>query len=248
MVVGLGLCTSATVPAVAQESHRLTPEDVVPGVWGAMYLPDDDGPSTGIVVLHGSSGIGPNYSGFGATLAQHGFVALVLDYYRETGNARIGSEEKLELWPVWQETLVNAVQHLERHPRVTPGRLGLVGFSRGAFLAVSVAGQLPQVKAVVDFYGGGGGGPASLENDVSGLPPLLILHGEDDGVVPVSFAHRLNDAAQAAGAEVELHTYSGVGHAFNLPSYPSRYDAEVAADAFDRTVLFLRSRLEREIR
>jgi carboxymethylenebutenolidase len=233
---------------MSQEIRRLTPEDVMPGVWGAMYLPDGDGPSTGIVVLHGASGIGPNYSGFGATLAQHGFVALVLDYYRETGNAPIGSEQKLERWPVWQETLVNAARYLEQHPRVVPGRIGLVGFSRGAFLAVSTAGRLPQVKAVVDFYGGGGGGPAPLEDDVRGLPPLLILHGEDDGIVPVSFAHRLRDAAQVAGGEVELHTYSAVGHAFNLPSYPSRHNAEIAADAFDRTILFLRTRLEGGIR
>jgi carboxymethylenebutenolidase len=213
-----------------------------------MYLPDGDGPGPGVVVLHGASGIGPNYSGFGANLAQHGFVALVLDYYRETGNAPIGSELKLERWPVWQETLVNAVRYLEHHPRVATGRIGLVGFSRGAFLAVSTAGRLPEVKAVVDFYGGGGGGPAPLEDDVRDLPPLLILHGEDDDIVPVAFAHRLRDATRAAGGEVEFQIYSAVGHVFNLPSYQSRYNAEIAADAFDRTIVFLRTRLENGIR
>jgi dienelactone hydrolase len=50
-----------------------------------------------------------------------------------------------------------------------------VGYSRGAFLAVSVASSIPKVAAVVDFYGGGPAGSGD-EKDWR-FPPLLILHG-----------------------------------------------------------------------
>ena len=175
-------------------------------------------------------------------ISDYGFVILTIDYYAETDGRPTSFLEKLEAWPGYQETVRKAVDYLQSLPSVSGQPVGLIGFSRGAFLAISVASSLPSVAAVVSFYGGGGGGPASLQEDVLGLPPVLILHGDADMAVPVSFAYELRDAVEAMGGEAELHVYKGAGHSFNAP-FVSTYSEEAADDAHRRTIEFLRRQL-----
>ncbi len=226
----------------AVEPARPARSQLAPGVWGVLVSPDDTAPHAGVVLLHGAIGWRPELVDFASVLADYGFAVLTIDYYAEAGRTPTGSAAKLEAWPDYQAAVRNAVGYLQSLPSVSGQPVGLVGFSRGAFLAVSVASSLPSVHAVVAFYGGGGGGPASLEEDVQGLPPVLILHGDADAVVPVSFAHALRDAVVASGGEAELHIYAGAGHSFNAP-FASTYSAKAADDAHGRTIEFLRRRL-----
>lgn len=226
----------------ADEPAKQLPSQLAPGVWGVLESPRGKGPHPGVVLLHGARGWYPEIVDLASGLSDHGFVALAIDYYAETDQTPSGSLEKLEAWPGYQAAVRNAVKYVQSLPAVSGEPVGLVGFSRGAFLAVSVASSTPGVGAVVDFYGGGGGGPASLEEDVQGLPPTLILHGDADTVVPVSFAYALRDALAGANGEFELHVYAGAGHSFNAPSL-STYSAEAADDAHRRTIEFLREQL-----
>jgi carboxymethylenebutenolidase len=234
----LALCSGGC----ATEPGSPAPSELAPGVWGVLVSPEDDDLHAGVVLLHGAVGWHPELVDLASVLADSGFVALAIDYYAEADRTAVGSAEKLEAWPVYQTAVRNAVSYLESLPSVAGQPFGLVGFSRGAFLAVSVASSTPGVKAVVDFYGGGGGGPAPLEEDVRDLPPVLILHGDADTIVPLRFAYALRDAVAAAGGEAELHVYAGAKHAFNLPHSPD-YSADAARDAHRRTVEFLRRRL-----
>jgi dienelactone hydrolase len=196
-------------------------------------------------VLPGASGWRPEYVEIAERFAEAGFTALAVNYYAETGGASIGSEEKLQRWESWRRTVQAAVVYLERMPSVAAGRIGLVGYSRGAFLAVSTAGSIPGVKAVIDFYGGGGGGTLPLKREVRGLPPILIVHGERDSVVPVSFAQELRNAVLEAGGAVEMHLLPGTDHAFNLP-WSSTYSRESDETSLALALEFLRLRLGRE--
>lgn len=234
-----------TVPSVvaAQRSMRLTEPGVSPAVWGSLVASKGPGPHPAVILLHGSSGWRAEYVDIAQRFADAGFDALVLDYYAETGGAEVGSGEKLEKWESWRHTLQAAVGYLRGMPSVAGDRIALVGYSRGAFLAVSVAGSLPAVKAVVDFYGGGGGGTLTLEQEVRGLPPLLIVHGEKDSVVPVSFAEALRSAVLEAGGQVDMHLLRDEGHAFNLPWSPT-YSKESDERSFGLVLEFLRVTLE----
>lgn len=232
VVSGVGAVNLATPPG----------SELAAGVWGVLEAPAGPGPYPGVIVLHGSAGWRPEYAIFAKELSDSGFAVLALDYYREIGSSAIGSEEKLEKWPAYQGAVRRAVEYLGSVPGVSDGPIGLVGFSRGAFLAVSVGSSTARVGAIVDLYGGGGGGVDPIEEEVQGLPPLLILHGEADSIVPVRFAEALRDAVAESGGEAEMHLYPRVGHAFNLPSSPT-YSEESAADSFRRTVMFLRERL-----
>jgi len=222
---------------------RLTPADVRPGVHGRLYRPPGGGSHPAVILLHGAGGIRPKQHAYAESLAAHGYVTLVLDYYAETGPAPAGSDRRLKLWPAWQETVRNAVTYLQKMRGVRPNHIGLVGFSRGAFLAVGTAGSLPAVKAVVAYYGGGGGGRTSLEDDARDLPPTLILHGDADRVVPVSFAYALHEALAARGRPVEIQIYPGARHGFDIDQDPERYDVRATEDARRRTLAFLERQL-----
>ena len=51
----------------------------------------------------------------------------------------------------------------------------------------------------------------------AGDPPLLVIHGAEDGVVPVEQIERFAKKAQAVEVPIETHTKAGWGHAFALP-------------------------------
>ncbi len=236
------LLSATAIVATAQEPERLSGPDISPAVWGVIQTPRLPGTHPGVIILPGAAGWRPIYADAARTLAESGFVALALDYYAETGPAAVGSQEKLAKWPKWQAAVRNAAAYLQELPSVAGRNIGLVGYSRGAFLAVSVAASMPAVSAVVDFFGGGGGGPDPLDAEVRNFPPLLILHGEADTVVPVRFARQLRDAVIREGGEVEMHLYRGVQHAFNAPIYQT-FSEPAASDAWKRAVEFLQRRL-----
>lgn len=222
--------------------HQLTGAGVSPAVWGVLELPQTPGPHEAVILLPGSYGWRPDYARFARTFADSGFVALAIDYYAESGRGGSHAEASRN-WPVWQATVRNAVAYLDTLPQVSGRHIGLVGYSRGAFLAISVAGSEPAVRAVVDFYGGGSDSDPA-EDQIPGFPPLLILHGEADTEVPVELAHRLYARMKAHGGEVEMHLYPGAQHVFNGP-WAATYSAPDDADAWKRTIEFLRRRLAR---
>lgn len=66
---------------------------------------------------------------------------------------------------------------------------------------------------------------------VSGdAPPTVLLHGEDDEVVPAASSRALAEAMEAAGDAIELRTYPGADHVFLHSSY---WYSEVREDVFD---------------
>jgi len=210
-------------------------------VWGVLEIPRLPGTHPGVVVLHGASGWRPSYALYARALADSGFVALAINYFAETGRDTAWGQST-RMWLDWQAAIGSAVEYLRSLPSVSKERLGLVGFSRGAFLAVSVASSIPGMRAVVDFFGGINTSTISLENQTRNFPPLLILHGDADTIVPVRFAYQLGQAVMARGGEVEMHLYSGAHHGFNATGGPTFNDS-AASDSFKHTIEFLRRRL-----
>ena len=237
-VLATALTSGCTDPAL--RPRRLTAEGVSPPVWGVLERPTTPGPHPAVLLLHGSAGWRSGYAELARTYADSGFVALAIDYYAETGR-RVAPEDGLAAWRTWQATVRQATAWLAAHPAVAGHPVALVGYSRGAFLAISVAGDLPGVGAVVDYYGGGSDDDPPA-GQLAHYPPTLILHGDADQDVSVNLAHRLHDRLTNGGGTVEMHLYPGIGHAFNFP-WKATYDSAASADAWRRTMDFLRREL-----
>jgi carboxymethylenebutenolidase len=110
------------------------------------------------------------------------------------------------------------------------GRVGVVGYCWGGYIAWMSACRLPGFACAIPYYGGG------MLDAVGETPrcPVLAHFGERDTVIPVDGVRKFAAAHPAA----QIHIYAA-DHGFNCDQRGS-YDAEAAALARDRTLAFLR--------
>ncbi len=196
------------------------------------FLPSTDSLRFPTVIgLYGFGGGSFSMAEPAAQLAEQGFAVYLLHYFDRTG---VVAQEKSAIvmnFPVWMKTLWDAISFVEQQPQVDRERIGLVGFSLGGYLAVCGAAIDPRVKAVVEFFGGM---PKEMKLFVRRLCPMLILHGEDDAIIPVSEAHHLQEVLAKKNVAHEVKIYPGAGHGF---------DGEIWKDARVRSLAFLKKYL-----
>jgi acetyl esterase/lipase len=53
-----------------------------------------------------------------------------------------------------------------------------------------------------------------IEHVTPHFPPVMLLHGDADKVVPVSASRRFEERVRAVGGKVDLHIYAGLPHGF----------------------------------
>lgn len=106
-----------------------------------------------------------------------------------------------------QEDLRGALAFLALQPSLDPARLGVVGYSFGAIVALAVAAVYPQVKALCAISPPFG--PNLPQPDTWGLKPKLIVTGDADPFVqPLSlekWAHSLPQPAEFRSFEETDH-------------------------------------------
>jgi len=145
-----------------------------------------------------------------------------------TGTAGVADKQTaVRNFPVWGKTVWDSISHVASRPEVDAQRIGLLGFSLGAYLALSVAAVDARVKAVVDFFGGM---PREMKLFIRRLCPTLILHGESDATVPVAEAYHLQQLLEKKATPYEIQIYPNAGHGFS---------GEIWQDAKARTLSFL---------
>ncbi|MBM3583448.1 MAG: phospholipase [Alphaproteobacteria bacterium] len=91
-------------------------------------------------------------------------------------------------------------------------RLALVGFSQGAMMALHVGLRRARACAAVLGYSGALIGAETLADAVRAHPPILLIHGDADQVVPVSSLHEALGDLVEAGVPAEFHVARGIGH------------------------------------
>ncbi len=230
----LAVDTTASVPAPAVTSVPILESTAVfPSrdrrITVECFAPATPGPHPVVLVLHGSGGM--DLGGFlfreqARRLARQGYLALVPHYFDRTGTRIADVGTMVRRFPDWLETLSDLTTFAVTMRGADPGRVGLVGYSLGGFLALSLATLDPRIDAVVEYYGGL---PDELADRAGSLPPTLVLHGTADGIVPVAEAHRLLERLEAVGVPHESRLYPGAGHGFLGASHR---DSVARAEAF----------------
>ncbi|WP_172328644.1 alpha/beta hydrolase [Mangrovicoccus sp. HB161399] len=95
---------------------------------------------------------------------------------------------------------------------VSPENFYLFGFSQGTMLSLYVAPRRDEAIGGVVGFSGRLLRPETLEAEAKVKPPVILIHGDSDEVVPYSALREAGDALAAAGFQVFAHTMKGTGH------------------------------------
>jgi phospholipase/carboxylesterase len=93
--------------------------------------------------------------------------------------------------------------------------LALVGFSQGTMMSLHVGLRRSRAPACIVGYSGALAGPERLKAEIRALPPVLMVHGAADDMLPVSRMHEAVQALGEAGLAVQWHVSPGLGHSID---------------------------------
>ena len=114
--------------------------------------------------------------------------------------------------------------------RVAPAQTMLIGFSQGTMIALHVAPRRMEMLAGVIGFSGRLLAPERLSTEVLSKPPILLVHGDLDNVVPPADMLRAATALSEAGFDVATHSSRGTAHG-------------IAPDGLTLALAFLRKHL-----
>lgn len=95
---------------------------------------------------------------------------------------------------------------------LAPSQVALVGFSQGTMMSLYTAPHRAQPLAGVVGFSGALLGAELLAAEVKAKPPVCLIHGTADEVVPFGAMAHAEDALKAAGLPVEAHARPHLGH------------------------------------
>lgn len=240
--------------------------DVLPGL---CFLPDDRTPNPwpGIVVAANAGGIKlTQYHTYCEKLADKGFAVLLVDASGYPESLTPGPDTWRRMpYHVWAwinhlsvvarlavshdwyvRNIARSVEFLQSQPRVARGRIAVSAFSQSANAALTYASGRTNVAGVV---WNNGGWPWVLPYEPSKLPPVLIFHGEADGVYNVRYARKLSHELQEAHRDFECYLYPGERHMFNVYydlDKPGDENNPVITSCFSHLVSFLERVLSKQ--
>jgi carboxymethylenebutenolidase len=139
------------------------------------------------------------------------------------------------VWAV--AALKKVVDYLVQQPGVD-GRIGVVGFCFGGTYSFALAAADDRIRASVPFYGA----PPAATDLAAIQCPVYAFYGATDERLMESLPQVTADMKDA-GVGFLSHTYDNAGHAFFNDTNATTYRADVASDAWSRTIEFLRGTL-----
>lgn len=107
-------------------------------------------------------------------------------------------------------------------------KLILVGFSQGTMLSLHVGLRRETPPLGIVGFSGALAGPEHLPGEIAGTPPVLLVHGDADDVVPVQALANARAALGAADVPTQWHISTGTAHG-------------IAPDGLEKAVGFLSS-------
>lgn len=199
-----------------------------------------------VIFLHGYGANGADLMGLAETLAPH--LPDTLFLAPDAPERCEGTPYGLQWFPIpWidgsseemaRDGLMRAAQDLDAfltgvmvEEDLLPEQVMILGFSQGSMMALHVAPRRDEALAGVVAFSGRLLEPEALAEKVQSRPPVLLIHGDRDEVVPVQAMPQAAEALQEAGwTEVFAHVMKGTGHG-------------IAPDGLSVALAFIRERL-----
>jgi phospholipase/carboxylesterase len=101
--------------------------------------------------------------------------------------------------------------------KLPPSALALVGFSQGTMMALHVGLRRPTPPAAIVGYSGlfvlpNNAAPEVVAGEIKSRPPVLLIHGDQDELIPVQALFHATQALAALEVPTEWHISPGIGH------------------------------------
>jgi dienelactone hydrolase len=179
-----------------------------------------------VVMLHGVDGMveesEKEVRKLAALIADDGYLVFIPHYLDPApGSTTMASREVLVQRTIqassYRPRVAAAVDYALAQPGADTTRVGIVGLSLGGGLALWYAESAPagKVKAVIDYFGHIG--DQAIYTDAGKLPPTLVFHNHDDGIVDRSMSEKLIAALVTKGIVHDSEIYGE-------PPYPERWN------------------------
>ena len=197
-----------------------------------LYAPRGEPNGAALVMLHGGTGFEMNAILFDAhaiQLASRGYWVMLPAYFDADAPAQ---GRRLVNARAWRQAALDAAAQLADTAGVSPDRVSLWGYSRGAGVALAAATEPGSpIRSAVLAAGGG-----EVEESLAGRDlSFLLMHARRDEAVPVRATLDLAADLRQAGAMVEVEALDFEGH---------QYDLSTWCAVMNRTRTFLESRPE----
>lgn len=196
----------------------------------------------GIVVVHENRGLNPYIEDVAKRAAIAGFITIAPDALTPLGgypgNDDAGREMQSKLDKnKMLEDFIAAYSYLKDHKDCN-GKVGVVGFCFGGWIANMMAVRIPALAAAVPFYGTQ---PAAEDVPKIKAPLLLQYAALDTRITDGAAAYE--EALKANGKEFTAYVYPNVNHGFHNDTTP-RFDKAAAELAWQRTIDFFNEKLK----
>ncbi len=135
--------------------------------------------------------------------------------------------------PTLERFIAGELRRLE----LAPSALALVGFSQGTMMALHVGLRSAAPPAAIVGYSGllvapPDGDLDAFAAEISARPPVLLVHGEDDDLIPAQALFQAAQGLAALDVPVQWHLSAGIGHGIDPEGL--RHGGEFLAHNFAR--------------
>jgi dienelactone hydrolase len=192
------------------------------------YLAYDDaltGKRPGVLLLHRRDGMSDLTLQNARMYAQQGYVVFAADIFGKDVRPKTVPDQQAQsaLYskdrPLMRARALAGLEVLQANPMVEPDKIAIVGYCFGGEVAIELAETGAPILGTVTIHGSFRGFPAEAAKNIKGR--VLILHGAEDPVAPMSEVVALLDQLRGAHVRWELNLYSGTEHGFSTPKGPA---------------------------
>lgn len=196
----------------------------------------------GVVVVHENRGLNPHIEDVARRAALAGFISIAPDMltplggYPGTDDAGRELQSKRDRAEMLED-FIAAYDYLKSHQDCN-GKVGVVGFCFGGWVANMMAVRIPDLSAAVPFYGG----QPPVEDVPKINAPLLLQYAELDTRVNAGWPD-YEAALKENKKEHTAYMYPNTNHGFHNDTTP-RFDKAAAELAWKRTIDFFNEKLK----